>query len=86
VTEPRLCYTHKEYIPRVTEDSNNYNISTENDILDSKPNSPSKASDNINDPTYPGPRLSPNSPLQRATGNNRRVTRKPEARSTRERS
>jgi hypothetical protein len=51
VTEVQLCDTYKEYIPEVTEHSHDYNMSTENEILDSKTN----ASANINDPTYPGP-------------------------------
>jgi hypothetical protein len=46
-----LCDTYKEYIPEVTEHSHDYNMSTENEILDSKIN----ASANTNDPTYPGP-------------------------------
>jgi hypothetical protein len=47
----QLCDTYSEYIPEVTEHPHDYNTSTENDILDSKPH----ASANINDPTYPGP-------------------------------
>jgi hypothetical protein len=45
----QLCDTHKEYIPEVTEHPHDYNMSTENEILDSKIN----ASANINDPHLP---------------------------------
>jgi hypothetical protein len=50
---PSRCATHtsKEYIPEVTEHPHDYNMSSENEILDSKIN----ASANINDPTCPGP-------------------------------
>ena len=47
----QLCDTNIEYIPEVTEDSHDYNMSTENNILDSKIHAP----ETINDPTYPGP-------------------------------
>jgi hypothetical protein len=50
VTEVQLCDTHIEYIPGVTEHPHDYNMTTENEILDPKIN----ASANINDPTYPG--------------------------------
>ena len=43
--------TYIEYIPEVTEDSPDYNMNTERDILGSK----IQASAAINDPTYPGP-------------------------------
>jgi hypothetical protein len=38
-------------LPRVPDDPHDQNMSTENEIFDSK----LSASDNINDPTYPGP-------------------------------
>jgi hypothetical protein len=44
-----LRNTYIEYIPEVTEDSPDYNMNTERDILDSKIQAPAA----INDPTYP---------------------------------
>jgi hypothetical protein len=50
-TKVQLCDTYIEYIHEETDNSHDYNMGIEDDILDSKIH----ASANINDPTCPGP-------------------------------